>query len=269
MTRAVLFTEYDHPYNFRAVISSLGLDNGLKLCLDAGDELSYRSGQKFLDRSGNGNDFFLGATSVATTDDPTVNGSPNLHTASEYFTFDGSDFFRLDDTNPSWADNLHKNNAKFSLVAFVYTTAFSGLRVFGTANLIDQIGFRYNYGTSGHFVTVFNGSGSSAALALSGIGTAATDNAWQMCGVSLDESVGAVGGFVHKNGSSATTFTSTYSSPSASAATYAMEIGAAGNGQDPSNVNTRIGALAIWEGVQLTSTDYSNIWTKMRGRYGL
>ena len=45
------------------MLRRLGLTNGLKLCLDAGDANSYTSGEPWLDTSGNGYDFNRGTTS--------------------------------------------------------------------------------------------------------------------------------------------------------------------------------------------------------------
>ena len=81
------------------ILTSNSLTTNLKLCLDAGDINSYSgSGQKWLDRSGLGHDFFLGVDGSANTDDPTFNGSPGNASSNEYFSVDGGDFFRYDST---------------------------------------------------------------------------------------------------------------------------------------------------------------------------
>ena len=59
-------------------IGELSLNSNLVLCLDAGDANSYTSGQKWLDRSGNGYDFFLGTTDSVQASDPTFNGTPGI-----------------------------------------------------------------------------------------------------------------------------------------------------------------------------------------------
>jgi hypothetical protein len=256
-----------HPWNLMGALTALGLTSGLKVCLDTGDGQSYSSGQSWLDRSGNGYDFFLGATGSAAGDDPTFNGTPNKYSSGEYFAYDGGDFFRYDSANETWMQNLHKDNAKFSLIALCFMVPASSQVVFATANLDTQIGVRYSYGTSGHNILVANGSGSPALSQIS-VGLGATDNAWHMLGISIDEAVGASGAFHYRNGSTGT-FTSTYTSPSASSATSTAEIGAAG-GVGPATSGSRIGALAMWEGVTpLTIAQMNAIRTAVGGRVGV
>ena len=96
-------------------IRRCGLTTGLKLCLDKGDANSYASGQSWLDVSGNGYDFFLGATGGAEASDPTSNGTAGGRSPEEYWSFDGVQFFRLASANPTWVNNFHKDNAKFTL----------------------------------------------------------------------------------------------------------------------------------------------------------
>lgn len=257
---------HTHPWNLRAALTALGLTSGLKLCLDTGDGQSYTSGQSWLDRSGNGYDFFRGATSGAAADDPTFNGTPNKYSSGEYFSFDGGDFFRYDSANETWMHNLHKDNAKFSLIAFCFFVPASAITLFSTAQLTTDVGMSYTYGSGGHNLFVVNGSG-SAALNMSG-GLGSSDNAWHMVGISTDEAIGAAGGFHYRNGSSGT-FASAYTSPSAASATSTAEIGAA-NGVGPATSGTRIASLAMWEGVTpLTLAQMNAIRTAVGGRFGV
>src|SRR5688572_10725967 len=103
------------------ILNGLGLTANLKLCLDAGDNLSApAAATSWLDRSGNGYDFFRGTTSGADATDPTFNGTPGELSAAEYWSFDGGDFFRYDTTNETWMQNLHKNNALLSFFCWLY-----------------------------------------------------------------------------------------------------------------------------------------------------
>jgi hypothetical protein len=162
MRFAELRMGYPHPHNFRSVIGNQGLTSGLRLCLDAGDGLSYRSGQSWLDRSGNGYDFFLGLNGSAAGDDPTFNGTPNLHSSNEYFGYDGGDFFAYDSVNEAWMQNLHKAGAVYSMMGIGFVAPFSSLSLFATANLTSHIGVRYSFGISGHNMFVPNGVGGDA-----------------------------------------------------------------------------------------------------------
>lgn len=68
-------------------LSNLGLLTNLKLCLDAGDLNSYDgSSQTWKDLSGNGTDFYRGATSGSEASDPTFNPVGNGGTYQDYFS---------------------------------------------------------------------------------------------------------------------------------------------------------------------------------------
>src|SRR5688572_18803052 len=88
-------------------ITQAGLTSNLQLCVDSGDALSYPgSGQKFLDRSGNGYDFFLGVDGTVESTDPTFTGE--VGTGKAYWALDGTAFFTYDTTNETWMQNIHK-----------------------------------------------------------------------------------------------------------------------------------------------------------------
>jgi len=270
-----------NPYSFSAAadgsfygdLVTLGLDTNLKLCLDAGSSDSYSSGQKWLDLTSNGYDFFLGATGSATTDDPTHNGTPGNLSSSEYWSFDGGDYFRYDTTNETWMENIHKNNALFSLVFWYYpsgTTSDNNIMgssggttgiIFGKDSLsVGKQDFRAQ-------------NGGSNAISVTG-DTTITTAAWHMIGISIDEATGAGGGFLYLDGgynqvSASNTFDATYSSPATGSATNALEIGARGGASLPLKSGTQIAGVMAWEGTALTKTNMDSIWTQQKGRFGL
>lgn len=255
------------------VLSSLGLTTNLKLSLDAGDAASYTSGQKWLDRSGNGHDFFRGADVTETTDDPTFNGTVGSPGSSTYFSLDGGDFFRYDTTNEAWMENLHKDNAIFTIVCFYYQPGGGGeIEILGThGGSAADIGIGLE---SQATVNLSIGDGSGAfALDVTG-DTAVADDAWHMVGVSLNEATGAGGGFLYLDGaynqvSASDTFNSAYATPSSSNADFTMELGTEGNGATPSSSGSRLACIAIWEGTALSKANMDAIWVAMRGRFGL
>jgi len=111
------FGSGSHPaWNLEEIIRGLSLDTNLKLCLDAGEGDSYTSGQSWLDLAGSGYDFFLGQDGSSDSTDPTFNGVANTMTSSEYWSFDGGDYFTYDTTNETWMENLHKAGALLILV---------------------------------------------------------------------------------------------------------------------------------------------------------
>ena len=258
-------------YRLLDIMTKCGQRDDLKLCLDAGDSASYSgAGQSWLDQSGNGFDFFRGETSGAAADDPTFNGTAGNLTSSEYWSFDGGDLFQYDTTNETWMQNLHKDNAIFSGIFWTY---FADLSTdhntwFGTCSLnLTQTGIMFfeNGGAGDNpSLRIHNGSG-VAALDVSASGLAATLNTWECYGISVNEAAGT--GFFFKNGS-ISTFTSTYSTPSAGNATATMQIGAANSNRRILN-GGRMSQVAMWEGRSLSADELTAIYMATRGRFGV
>lgn len=247
------------------VLKRLGLTNGLKLCLDAGDAASYTSGQSWLDRSGNGHDFFLGADGAATATDPTFTGTPGGLSSGEYFAHDGGDYFTYDTANEAWMDNIHKDNAIFTLMMWVYLASVTSARISGTASATTGVGYMWGT-TAGGLLnqSIFTGLGTAAAFN----GSAVPVNTWALLGWSHNEAVGANGAISFVSGVS-TLATATYTTPSAAAATSIMKIGARGDGAAPLANGGRTGEAFVWEGVSLTSPQMMSVLNAMRGRYGV
>jgi hypothetical protein len=258
-------------------IVDASLTSGLLLCLDAATISSWPgSGQSWLDLSGNGRDFFRGADGSASTDDPTFNGSANGGSASEYWSTDAGDFFRYDAGVEAWQSALHQDNAAFTILATVYApTGATTFRVCGTqANDVGNPGIAYQIvdAIGAPRIQCLNGTG--AAISVAG-DTSITADDWNFIGISLNEATGAGGAFHYLNGaynqvSAADTFTSTYTSPSAAAANFAMEIFAEGNATQKSSSGCRIAQLAIWS-TALTKANLDSIFADaaVSTRFGL
>lgn len=265
------------PYRFAVpqpnlfeIITTASLTTNLKVCLDAGALASYSgSGQPWLDLSGNGFDFNRGLTSGSEASDPTFNGSAGAVTSGEYFSLDGGDWFTYDSASESWMETLHKDNAIFTIMAMIYTPTgqTGGQRLFGNAG--------NNIANSGITVRnnrwqVFNGGGVAHDTSLD---SAANADAWNMVGWSINEAGGNVSfGYLngsHNTVSSSNTFDAAYTSPSAAATAFTLDIGAEGNGQAPCGSGIRFGGVAIWQGSALTKANFDTIWTAWRTRYGL
>lgn len=251
------------------ILGSLGLTSNLKLCLDSGDVASYSgTGQSWLDTSGNGYDFFRGATSSATTDDPTFNGTAGNLTANEFWGFDGGDFFQYDTVNESWMENIHKDNAQATIIYWGYwpapvgvSSAVCGTRGVSTAH--TGFIFQRNAGTT--LIYVVNNAGASVL----NIGMAATmiDDAWQFTAVSIDEAVGANGAILQLN-STQELFTSTYASPSAGAASFPLRIGDRGNSDSILLNGSKTGMFAAWDRA-LTAAELQQVYEATRSRFGV
>lgn len=250
-------------------LTHLGLSDNLRLCLDAGDSSSYSSGQSWLDRSGNGYDFFRGATSGATTDDPTFNGSAGAHTSSEYWSFDGGDTFTYDTTNETWMENLHKAGAKFSFLTWIYLDSVAASRGIAgnNASLATNIGFNWASSATGLAFAVANGSGSNALFKDSTVTFPALT--WVCLGVSVNEAVGADGIQWFVNGPRDTD-TSTYTSPSSSASSLVMRLGSRGGGGSAVLGNgSRMAIFAAWEGKALSRAEMTAVYQATRNRFGV
>jgi hypothetical protein len=257
--RLVANPQVSHSTALTQVLSDLGLTSGLTLLLDAGDLESYASGQKWLDRSGNGYDFFLGADATASATDPTFN-------SDGYFTFDAGDFFTYDTTNETWMQNLHKDNAAFTLLSWVYTPVNSANYCFvGTAGAtFAAVGISFYISTTNKVsFRLYNATGSTGL----DIDTTATVSAgaWHFCGITLDEAAGTGSLFLDSVAEAKTT---TYTSPSAASATRTMQIGAFGNNVAPFPNNTRF-AMQLAYTTALSDANVAAIFNATRGRFGV
>ena len=253
------------------VLTGLGLTTNLKLCLDAGASSSYDPAvqtDKWLDISGNGYDFFLGSGTGADAADPTFNGNAGGLSANEYWSFDGGDYFTYDTTNETWMDALHKDNAMLTAVGWVQIGALGGtVGILGTSGAgTGNIGCRIiKLSADTMQFAVFN---AGTVLAYNTSPTTVSEDVWVFIAVSLTEATGADGTFIAIN-STFVSATSTYTSPSAAAATFAFQIGAQGNAVNPMPATSRMAELAVWQGTALSQDNITSIYNATRGRFGV
>lgn len=115
-------------------IQLAGLTADLQLCLDAGDEASYTSGQVWTDLSSSGSHFNRGTTNGSESSDPTFNGTAGRRSSGEFFSFDGGDRFQHASSIASWMQNMSKNNARFSFFSVhrMPSGAANNARLFST-----------------------------------------------------------------------------------------------------------------------------------------
>lgn len=245
-----------------AAITAAGETANLQLCLDAGDSSSYTSGQSWLDRSGNGYDFFLGATGSAQSDDPTFTGAAGY--LGSYWALDGGDIFKYDTTNETWMQNIHKNSAAYTILAI-----FSGANgyICGTNGGAGNTGFML-YSTANKMTLRVENSGSVVLTKTHD--TALSSGYPHFVSVSLNEATGAGGGFMWADGnylqvSSADTFDSTYTSPSAGNASYTMELASLGNAQGTASGSKLMG-FVVWSRA-LSKSSLDSIYSEIQGRY--
>lgn len=250
---------------FNRVIQYLGLSSGLKLCLDSGDIASWPgSGQKWLDTSGGGNDFFLGLTGSSASDDPTFTGTAGRLSANEYWAMDTNDIFTYDTTNTSWMTNIHSNGAIFTILSWIYITSYGAGNSAGVCGTLGAgtIGFllRLNSATG---ALNFQTQGSSTLTQFVSTGTALALNAWNLVGISITENGGAGAGQFYINGATnGAAFNPNYTTPSTAIASNTMKVADVGNNTRQLGINgaARMGFIGIWEGVTLSSNQISNFY---------
>jgi hypothetical protein len=179
-------------------------------------------------------DFYLGQATGAGADDPIFNGSAGGNSASEYFSGDGADFFGLNDVNTTFINSLHKDNAVFTWYGFVKTpTTFSTTEpnaLFGTGgvNNTDK-GVYFAVAADGDLDLVMtNGSTQQIVNGSNTVVPAVATN--YFVALSYNEATGAGLIYLRAGGAASTaSFTQTYTSASAAAATYPLTLFAAGH----------------------------------------
>lgn len=266
--------EGGRPYNrwlrkdFKEIIDGLGLSSGLKLCLDAGDSASLASSAtKWNDLSGNGYDFNFGSGAGADAADPTQNGTPNALTSAEYLSVDGGDYLTYDTTNETWMNSLHKDSVAATLLFWVYiasTASFFSLAGTKGSNAGGNIGIDFNVSSGALILRQRNGV---TQQQLANSTPVVSAGAWFMVGFSINEAAGASGLIYAVNGSTSV-HDATYSSPTASDATYALQIGTGGNAVNRALSGTRFAGALAWD-TALSAAQIGNIFTATRGRFGV
>lgn len=238
-----------------SLIKSLGLETSFEICLDAGDSDSYSSGQKWLDLTANGYDFFRGTDGTSQTSDPTFNGTPGALSSSEYWSFDGGDRFRLDQANPTFVDNMHKDNAAWTIAGWWYTKAQaasnSNVLVASTpAATVGNEGFIFFLQPSGGILpgalqtnVVLTGGVDSRSTATEML--AAPDDQWNFLAVAVDEADPEMRWQINGDAAVDTTFAG-FTSPDTDAAQDSLTIGATTDGTGPLDSGTRLAMLGIW-----------------------
>jgi sulfur carrier protein ThiS len=247
------------PKSILQLITDQGLLTNLKLCLEAGNSPSWPgTGQKWLDESGGGYDFFLGpdATVSATTDPAYVGSFATLQRWSGYWNFNATSYFTYDSVNETWMDAIHKDNAKFSILISLYVATLDSLSHYltGDTNSVTQVGFQIYIANNKLVFLTTNGTaqsyGITSNLTIAAIG-------WHTVGITIDEAAGT-GTFILDDAKQ--DFTGVvFASPSAATATFKMQIGAAGNAAGIIQAGWHVHSVAMWQGTALTSSQLAAI----------
>jgi hypothetical protein len=257
-----------NPSLYDAIVEA-GLTTNLKLVLDAGDSQSYDgTSQKWLDRSGGGYDFFLGTNGTVQSTDPTFNGTAGRLTASEYFSTDGGDYFSYDTSIETWMQNMGKGGRVFTVLGVFYIPSDTDSTLVSTrGSTAADNGWSLSYIQAfDKFAFQFIDSGGTViSLGLLVAPTITTPGLY-FYAISGTLTNGAAYN-THLNG---TNNSGTLSATAiASNPTNNMKILARGDVSVTGASGTRIHALALWEGTALSQANFTTLWNRLRGRFGL
>lgn len=260
------------PYSFQSTINTklideitdLGLTSGLELCLDAGDLNSYASGQTWEDVSGNGYDFLRGTTSSSQSNDPTFNGTPGDQSSSEYWSFDGGDYFTLGQANPTWVNNVHKNNATVTFASWIYLGSTGDGTFCGTySGGVGTPSFTW-YPSSANKLGFSAGNGTDLVIDVRTVATIGS-SAWAFVAVSIDEAGNSA---ILQINATQENFAGAYASPSSSNAGATIKIGADGDTTFPLDSGSRMGGFMAWS-TALSAVQLTAVYDATRGKFGL
>lgn len=242
-----------------AILSRLGLLSSFKAVYDAADAASYSSGQQWLDTSGNGLNFNLGADGNATASDPTFTGTVGSQSTDSYFAHDGGDYFSNAISVPAWVSSAHKDNATFSGFGMFYTVAGLSVYLATRTQVSTAMGFALFKSATEKF-SFGVGNGASAALSSVAMSASMPTGAWTFIGWRLNEATGANGLTLQVNGTQER-FTSTFTLPSASDAT-AIRIGSYANGNTPLPAGSRSNMIAFTDS-EISDADLMRIYNEI------
>lgn len=248
-------------------ITHAGAASGLQIALDAGDIASYTgSGQKWLDTSGNGYDFFFGEDgTVEAAKDPSFNGVAGNLSINEYMEFDGTEYFRYDTSpQPATFDDMHQENATYTIINVgYYPDPTSEFKVCGTRNL-PGIEF------SGRSISTINGS---SAILNQGGADSAPAGLWAFSSVTIDEAGGDVSFFTldgaYNQVSASNTFDASFTAAASTGVSgNLLSFGSSGIPTDETAAGTRHAINALWN-VALTKTQIDTIFNAIRARWSI
>lgn len=270
---------------FLITLQQCGAMNGLQCLLDAGDGRS-----SFGDQPSGTASFWAwhdvryllspapayvahwargGSLNTVESIDPVFNGTPNSLNDTNYYSFDGTQCFTLNGGNAGnpWIQNLHKDNAKFGFLYWVYLGTPVDPNVpqlfCNAAGGSAGIQFDINPPAS-PLLRLVVGNGAGLAINTSSSFSIPSFK-WLCVGVSVNEAANS--GFFFMNGQQST-FAAAYASPSAGNAIYDAAIS-----YYPASSNhrlwpgSRLGAAFMWESVAPSFNQFNAIYQATRGRF--
>jgi len=252
--------------SIKGIATSVGVAANLTFALDAGAIDSYDgTSQSFLDQTANNVDLWRGGSNAVATDDPTYSGTPGEVSTNEYFTNDGSDFFK-GQSMPSSLAQLHYTGATWSKIFALWTPNITtDSTFFWTGTTQNRDGVSLYLGSN---ETIGFRRANTASQAVIATSTAAVNiGAWNVVGYSIDEAAGAAGSFFYVNGT-IETFDAAYAAGGVLDST-AWNIGGRNSLTDQILPDTTRLSGAQGYNPDLSQVNMSAIGTKWGNRFGL
>ena len=201
-----------------------------------------------------------------TTSGLTFSGTAGNKDAAEYFSTAGSGYATIG-SNTTFLNSLHKSGAAFTILCVANISGAGNPSYFGTNGAANGPGVElYLDGSKRPILWIGNGSGQVLSVSTD----VPAPNTYYVLAMSL-----SAGGssFFHLNGSyltvsGASTFTATYSSPSALAAAYAFQTFAAGNNALPAISGSRVPLFAMFNRA-MTADELTICYNNLRTRWGI
>lgn len=223
-------------------------------------------------------DFALGSTTGVAGDDPTYISSAE----TSHWTFNGSQYFTMPGTSPTFLKELHKAGTKFTIEAWVY---FDGASASNVAPIFDSGTSDHSgpdmsrgvmfadfgsliYGSAGNSIRIKQDN--SGASALDKRATAALTTGWHMLACSID-ATGSTPSFLYRDGGYDAvgvddTWTATLVNPGTQDASAPPRIAARGDAAFKAPNGTKLMLLRVYN-TNLSKSELDASWTVASQRF--
>lgn len=232
------------------IITDAGLTSNLQLVLDPADSASYSgSGQTWTDVSTNAAGYFRGTSSSSEASDPTFNGTAGALDNTDFWSYDGGDFFTKTSAIATWENNLHKSGWAFSLIAMINPSTLNDIQyLFFTqsSGLIDGVNYNVSVQKGGRQlnVTVNNHTGIHYQSNVANLSPASPPDSVYFVALSYAIGTGNTGTYILNNLSASNLSTTQSAAPSTNSGSTPL-IGKQTSGYINSN-GQKIYGMAMW-----------------------
>lgn len=244
------------------------------LCLDVGALNSWPgSGQKWLDQSGAGYDFFRGLNGTVEPDnDPAFTGTAGRQSDGEYWALDAGDVVLYDTTAESWMQSMHKPTAVWTVGGWLYCpTTLGSIKLLFSNSISTNPSVDVRVTSSGGedymALLIGNNSGGSVVSASYLSAGALTKSAWNYVAISYRAGSPNHDVRVTVNGASTDYNTANFNNPTS------LDNGSANPGALAVNASAPAGyryrGVHVVNGLYLSTEQQREIFRRTRSKYGV